>query len=118
MNLKRLAKKMLLGGPIAGHIQDAIDKTRENGESFLENLQKSVKETMTEDMPGTSHIYESGRYEGRKQGTVEQAQRDAVKTRKLNQAHAQEREKWREIDKKKDDVIKRQSGMIDELSGE
>ena len=118
MNLKRLAKKMILGGPIAGHIQDAIEKTAENGGSFLKNLQESVKETITEDMPGTSHIYESGRYEGRKQGTVEQAQRDAVKTRKLNQAHAQEREKWREIDKKKDDVIKRQNGMIDELSGE
>ena len=52
---------MILGGPIAGHIQDAIGKTAENGGSFLKNLQESVKETITEDMPGTSGMKEENK---------------------------------------------------------
>lgn len=71
-----------LGGMIEGHIIDAIQKKKETGKSFRECLSESVKETITEDMPGTSHIYQMGKTDGRKQGTVEQAHRDEKKDAK------------------------------------
>ena len=79
MGFKRLIKKGLLGGAggmIEGHIFDAIQKKKETGKSFRECLNESVKETFTEDMPGTSHVYQMGKNDGRKQGTEEQAKRD------------------------------------------
>ena len=118
MNLKRLAKKMILGGPIHGHIMDAIEKTQKNGKPFLKNLDASLKETVTEDMPGTSHVFNAGRYEGKKEGTVEQAIRDEETMQELNNAHSQEKEKWEETIRRKDDIIKEQGDMLDELSEE
>lgn len=81
MGFKRLIKKGLLGGGsmIEGHIFDAIQKKIETGKSFRECLKESVKETVTEDMPVTSHIYQMGKTDGRKQGTIEQAKRDEKK---------------------------------------
>ena len=73
MGFKRLIKKGLLGGAgsmIEGHIFDAIQKKKETGKSFRECLSESVKETFTEDLPGTSHVYQMGKTDGRKQGTA------------------------------------------------
>ena len=116
MNLKRLAKKMFLGGPVPGHIIDAVGKNWKNGKPFLKNFKSSVKETINEDMPGTSHIYNAGRYDGKKEGTVEQAKRDEKKMRKLKNTHSQEKQKWVERIKTKDEIIKEQGEMLDELS--
>lgn len=106
MGFKRLVKKNLLGGGIIqGHIFDAIQKKRETGKSFRDCLEQSVKETFTEDMPGTSHLYNLGRKDGRVQGTVEQAARDKKKMQKQHEQHEKDRKKWNEIDKQKDDLI-------------
>ena len=58
---------------IQGHITDALTKQQETGKSFRDYLSQSVKETVTEDLPGTSHLYDLGRKDGRVQGTIEQA---------------------------------------------
>lgn len=109
---------MFLGGPIPGHIMDAIDKTRKNKKSFRKNLEASVKETFTEDLPGTSHIYNAGKFDGKKEGTVEQAMRDEKKMQELKDTHSQEKEEWEETVRRKDDIIKEQGEMLDELSEE
>ena len=82
MSIKRLVKKGILGGGgglITGHIFDAIQKKEETGKTFKECLEDSVKETISEDLPGTSHIYQVGKKDGRIQGTIEQAKRDEKK---------------------------------------
>lgn len=109
MGLKRLIKKGLLGGPVGmieGHIFDAIQKKKETDKSFKECLSESVKETITEDMPGTSHVYQMGKTDGRNQGTVEQARRDEKKMRKMQEDHERDRQEWKKIDREKDDLIK------------
>ena len=86
MGLKRLLKKGILGGAgemIEVHIFDALQKKKETGKSFRECLFESVKETVTEDMPGTSHVYQIGKTDGRKQGTIEQSERDEKKMKKM-----------------------------------
>lgn len=108
MRFKRLIKKGLLGGPvdmIKGHIFDAIQKKKETGKSFSECLSESVKETFTEDMPGTSHIYQMGKTDGRKQGTIEQAKRDENKMQKMQEDHERDRQEWERIDKEKDELL-------------
>ena len=108
MGLKRLIKKGLLSGAgslIEGHIFDALQKKKETGKPFRQCLKESVKETFTEDMPGTSHAYQMGKTDGRKQGTIEQAERDEAKMQKMHEDHEREREKWKEIDKEKDSLI-------------
>lgn len=102
-NKERIARGA--GGMIEGHIIDAIQKKKETGKSFRECLSESVKETITEDMPGTSHIYQMGKTDGRKQGTVEQAHRDEKKMRKMQKDHERDRQEWEKIDKEKDDLI-------------
>ena len=107
MGFKRLIKKGLLGGGsmIEGHIFDAIQKKIETGKSFRECLKKSVKETVTEDMPVTSHIYQMGKTDGRKQGTIEQAKRDEKKMQKMQEDHERDRQGWERIDKEKDELL-------------
>lgn len=108
MGLKRLIKKGLLGGAggmIEGHIIDAIQKKKKTGKSFRECLNESVKETFTEDLPGTSHVYQMGKKDGRKQGTTEQAKRDEIKIQKIRKDHERDRQKWEQIDKEKDELI-------------
>ena len=104
MGFKRLIKKGLLGGGgmIEGHIFDAIQKKIETGKSFRECLKESVKETVTEDMPVTSHIYQMGKTDGRKQGTIEQAKRDE---KKMQEDHERDRQGWERIDKEKDELL-------------
>ena len=99
MGFKRLLKKGLLGGAgsmIEGHIFDAIQKKKETGKSFRECLSESVKETFTEDFPGTSHVYQMGKTDGRKQGTVEQAKRDETKMKQMREDHERDRKRWNE----------------------
>lgn len=108
MGFKRLIKKGLLGDAgsmIEGHIFDAIQKKKETGKSFRECLSESVKETITEDMPGTSHVYQMGKTDGRKQGTVEQAKRDEKKMKEMREDHERDRQKWETIDKEKDKLL-------------
>ena len=107
MGFKRLIKKGLLGGGsmIEGHIFDAIQKKIETGKSFREWLKESVKETVTEDMPVTSHIYQMGKTDGRKQGTIEQAKRDEKKMQKMQEDHERDRQGWERIDKEKDELL-------------
>lgn len=108
MGLKRLIKKGLLGDAgsmIEGHIYDAIQKKKKTGKSFRECLNESVKETFTEDLPGTSHVYQMGKKDGRKQGTAEQAKRDEIKIQKMREDHERDRQKWEQIDKEKDELI-------------
>ena len=102
MGFKRLIKKGLLGGRmIEGHIFDAIQKKKETGKSFRECLSESVKETFTEDLPGTSHVYQMGKTDGRKQGTAEQAKRDETKMKQMREDHERDRQEWKKIDKEK-----------------
>lgn len=108
MGFKRLIRKGLFGGVqgmIEGHIFDAIRKKKETGKSFRECLIESVKETFTEDMPGTSHVYQMGKTDGRKQGTVEQARRDEKIIQKLREDHEHDRQEWERIDKEKDELL-------------
>lgn len=106
MSIKRLFKKSFLGGGmIQGHIIDAIQKKKETGKSFRECLEESVKETFTEDLPGTSHVYNMGRKDGRVQGTIEQAKRDEVKMKQMQEKHDNDRKHWQEIDRKKDELL-------------
>lgn len=108
MGLKRLIKKGLLGnagGMIEGHIFDAIQKKKETGKSFRECLSESVKETITEDMPGTSHVYQMGKTDGRMEGAVEQAKRDEIKIQKIEESHKRDRQEWERIDKEKDELL-------------
>jgi transcriptional regulator of heat shock response len=108
MGFKRLIKKELLGGAgcmIEGHIRDAIQKKKETGKSFRECLSESVKETFTEDLPGTSHVYQKGKTNGRKQVTAEQAKRDETKIRQMCEDHERDRQEWKKIDKEKDELL-------------
>ena len=105
MGFKRLIQKGLSGGLIEGHIIDAILKKEETGKSFKECLGMSVKETISEDLPVTSHIYQMGTTDGRKQGTIEQAKRDAKKIQKLQEDHERDRREWKKIDREKDELI-------------
>lgn len=108
MGFKRLMKKGLLGGAgniIVGHIFDAIQKKKETGKSFRECLNESVKETITEDMPGTSHVYQMGKADGRIEGAVEQAKRDEIKILRIEEDHERDRQEWERIDKEKDELL-------------
>lgn len=108
MGFKRLIKKGLLGGVVGmieGHIFDAIQKKVKTGKSFRECLSESVKETITEDMPETNYIYQMGKTDGKKQGTVEQAKRDEKKMQKMQTDHERDRQEWKKIDKEKDELI-------------
>lgn len=93
------------GGLIEGHIIDAIQKKKETGKSFRKCLSESVKETITEDMPGISHVYQMGKTDGRKRGTVEQAKRDEKKIKKMREDHERDRQEWKRIDKEKDELL-------------
>lgn len=108
MGIKRLIRKGLLGGAggiIEGHIYDAIQKKTETGKTFKECLAESVKETVGEDLPGTSHVYQMGKTDGRKQGAIEQAELDEEKMQKMCVDHEHDRKRWEEINKQKDDLI-------------
>lgn len=108
MGLGRLFSKGITGGALGlaqGHLLDAYKKKKMTGRSFKECLNESVKETFTEDMPGTSHLYRMGHSDGRKKGTAEQAERDARKFQAMDRQHEQERERWRQIDREKDELI-------------
>lgn len=107
MGIKRLIKKEMLGGGdlLRGHIFDAIKKKAETGKSFQECLSESIKETVTEDMPGLSHVYQMGKTDGRKQGSVEQAKIYEEKMNRMEDRHERDREQWKEIDKEKDKII-------------
>ena len=114
MGFDRFLKKTLIGGPISGHIIDALNKQKKTGKTLKKCLEDSVKETVTEDMPVTSQIYQMGKSDGRKRGTIEQARRDERKINDLKQKHNSDRARWAENDRKKDTLIKK---MAKELYG-
>ena len=116
MGIKRLLKKTIGfgGGIVQGHIVDALQKKYKTGKSFRDCLGQSVKETFTEDLPGTSHIYDIGRKDGRVQGTVEQAERDERKMKQMHEAHEKDRKRWQEIDYEKDKLLDEIAKKFDE----
>ena len=91
--------------------QDQIAELEKNGtltvvvegESCL--IERNDVEIISEDMPGTSHIYQMGKTDGRKQGTVEQAKRDEKIMQKKCEDHERERHEWEKIDKEKDELL-------------
>ncbi len=107
MGFTRLLGKLIMGGgnPVTGHVQDALIKKFKTGKPFIECLKESVNETITEDMPGTSHVYQKGKKDGRVQGTVEQANRDKKKFEDLREKHDKDRGEWQKIDREKDKLI-------------
>ena len=105
MGFKRFFKKTVLKGPIYGHYEDAIVKQVKTGRKFSECLSESVKETIQEDMPGTSHIYQQGKKDGRVQGTIEQAKRDEKKFIELAEQFDCDRRKWEAEKKKYEDLL-------------
>lgn len=106
MGFWRLIKKTGLGGNIiTGHIIDALEKKKKTGRNFKECLEESVKETFTEDLPGTKHVYQMGHKDGKMEGTIEQAQRDEKKFQKMYSDHQKERQEWEQVNKEKDDLI-------------
>lgn len=114
MGFKRLIRKGLLGGAgalIEGHIIDAIQKKKQTGKTFRECLEESVKETVSEDLPGTSHVYQMGKIDGRVEGTVEQANRDEKKIQDLHEQHERDIEKMRDINSNKDRLIEELLGQ-------
>lgn len=115
MALKRLVKKTLLGfgNPIIGHLNDASLKQAKTGKSYWECLGDSIKETLTEDLPGTSHIYRSGYKDGKKDGTIEQAERDEKKFQTLHRKHEEDRAEWNRINKEKDRLLDELGEMLD-----
>lgn len=114
MGIKRLLIKTAKGGgsPITGHIVDALDNMRKTGDTFKNSLEKSVKETITEDLPITSDIYRWGKKDGRVQGTIEQAKRDEKKFNDLHAKHEADRKRWKKNDKKKDNLIDELTKML------
>ena len=107
MALKRLLKKSVFGGGslIRGHIYDAIDKKRKTGKSFKECLQESINETIQEDMPVASHIYQQGKHDGKIDGIAEQAQRDEKKIKNIQDEHQKDREEWRKLKNDYEDLL-------------
>ena len=108
MSLKRLLKKtgsFSVPGIVAGHLYDAAKKQKDSGKSYGDCLKQSIKETVCEDMPGTSHIYRTGHKDGKVEGTIEQAQRDKRKMEAMNEAHEADRRRWEKIDKEKDELL-------------
>lgn len=105
MGFKRFLEKTVLKDPIWGHIDDAIEKQKITGRKFSECLSESVKETIQEDMPGTSHIYQQGKKDGRVQGTIEQAKRDEKKFREQAERHDCDRRKWESEKEKYEDFL-------------
>ncbi len=106
MGIKRLLKKTFIGGGmLEGHIMDALQKHTKTGKPFMDCLEQSVRETITEDLPGTSYIYDMGKADGRAQGTVEQAARDEEKMKQMHETHEEERKHWMEMDHKKDELL-------------
>lgn len=106
MGYKRLFKKLILyRDPLSGHLQDAREKQKKTGKPLSDCLKESVKETFTEDLPGTSHIYQMGQSDGRRKGTAEQAKRDAKKMQKMREDHERDRQEWEKIDKEKDEML-------------
>lgn len=108
MSLKRLIAKtgcVSVPGIVAGHLLDAAKKKKESGKSYGDCLKQSIKETVCEDMPGTSHIYRTGHKDGKVEGTIEQAQRDKRKMEAMKEAHEADRKRWKKIDKEKDKLL-------------
>lgn len=107
MGFKRFLIKNYLtpGGPIAGHIIDAFDKKDKTGKGFVECLKDSVKETVCEDMPGTSQVYREGHKDGRIQGTAEQARRDERKFRQMHDKHEADRRRWNAEKQEYEDLL-------------
>lgn len=107
MGIKRLLKKTLMGGgnPVYGHVFDAFVKKQKTGKPIKECLKDSFNETIQEDMPITSHIYKEGKKDGRIQGTIEQANRDEEKFRKLAEQHDSDRRNLKNQIKEYEDLL-------------
>lgn len=110
MNIKRAAKKLLLPNKI-GWIADVRKIHKETGKSLVDSSIQSVKELFTEDLPGTSHIYDAGKFNGEKEGRARQAEVDAEKMSEMNKAYEKNLSE-------KNKIITDQNKLIDDLGKE
>ena len=65
MGFKRFLKKSFIPGY---RLKNVVENVVTFG--VVDGLKEEFKETYLEDMPGTSHIYNAGKYEGKKEGYV------------------------------------------------
>lgn len=66
MGFKRFLKKTLIPGY---NTIDIIQKVSENG--IVDGIKEKMKEDYLEDMPGVSHVYNIGKYDGKKDGYIQ-----------------------------------------------
>ena len=99
------------GGMFTGHVVDALKKKNDTGKPFMDCLKESIGETIKEDMPGTSHLYQAGKCDGKIEGTGEQAQRDERKFQEIHNGHELDRKKWNE-------EKQQYEGLLDEIEKE
>lgn len=66
MGFKRFLKKTLIPGY---NTFDIIQKVSENG--IVDGIKEKMKEDYLEDMPGVSHVYNIGKYDGKKDGYIQ-----------------------------------------------
>ena len=60
-----LKKKFIPGYDLLNTVEHVAN------EGLVDGLKSKVKEDYCEDMPGTSHLYKSGKYDGKKEGIEE-----------------------------------------------
>jgi len=108
MNIKKVIKKVYVPGGMA---HEAAQIQKKTGKSFARSYLQAFKEFYTNDLPGTSHLYEAGKYEGEKQGRAVQAEVDAKKMQNMN-------EEYKQNLKDKDKVIKDQKDLLDDVARE
>lgn len=66
MGFKRFLKKSLIPGY---RLKGIVENVATFG--VVDGLKEEFKETYLEDMPGVSHIYNAGKYEGKKEGYIQ-----------------------------------------------
>ena len=67
MGIFRFLKRSVIPGQIAVDIVESVIEEK----NVVKGIKKIAKETFTEDTPGLAHLYQMGRYEGKKQGYVD-----------------------------------------------
>lgn len=67
MGIIRFLRRSILPGQMTADIVKSVIEEK----NVVKGIKKIAKETFTEDTPGLAHLYQMGRYEGKKQGYVD-----------------------------------------------
>ena len=67
MGIIRFLRRSISSGQMTVDIVKSVIEER----SVVKGVKKIAKETFTEDIPGLSHLYQKGKYEGKKQGYID-----------------------------------------------